>query len=223
MKKIELVIFDVDGLLLDTEAVWQKAYKEVGAMYGIDNLHTDVFKAIVGRNGKEAQDTFDAMVDHPQKELIRKACTERGMARLQEHIDVKPGAKALLDYLKSQGITCVVATSTSRALTKERLARVGLSSYFTDYTCGDEVTWRKPDPEIYEKACHKAHGNKETTLVLEDSIAGVEAAYRAGLAVIMVPDLIMPTVVQEKQTIAIMKSLGEVQTYLETHPSLSLK
>ena len=108
-----------------------------------------------------------------------------------------------------------VATTTRRELTEERLKRVGVYDRFDYVLCGDEVTNRKPDPEIYLSVLKRMDTDAGNALVLEDSVVGVEAAYRAGIDCIQVPDIIAPTDVQKKQTIYTAKDLIEAKDYIK--------
>ena len=113
-----------------------------------------------------------------------------------------------------------VATTTRRELTEQRLKKIGVFDRFDYVLCGDEVTKRKPNPEIYETVLKKMGVTNKNALVLEDSVVGVEAAYRAGIDCIQVPDLIAPTEVQEKQTICIVRDLTEARDYIKEKPSV---
>lgn len=207
----ELVIFDVDGLMLDTEARWQKAWQEVGLKHGIDHLGDTTFLKCVGRNGKEVEDIVkNDLKDYDSPESILEEARVYGFQLLNEHIDPKPGIYELLELFNQLQIPCAVATATNRDLTIERLNRLQLLSYFDYLLCGDEVTKRKPHPEIYQKVIQHFDISPSKTLVLEDSIVGVEAAYRAKANCIMVPDLIPATELQRQQTIAIVSSLHDV-------------
>ena len=100
-------------------------------------------------------------------------------------------------------------------MTEQRLKKIGVFDRFDYVLCGDEVTKRKPNPEIYETVLKKMGVTNKNALVLEDSVVGVEAAYRAGIDCIQVPDLIAPTEVQEKQTICIVRDLTEARDYIK--------
>ena len=207
----ELVIFDVDGLMLDTEARWQKAWQEVVLKHGIDNLGETNFLKCVVRNGKEVEDIVkNDLKDHDSPESILEEARVYGFELLKERIDPKPGIYELLELLNQLQIPCAVATATNRDLTIERLDRLQLLPYFQYLLCGDEVTKRKPHPEIYQKVIQHFDISPSKTLVLEDSIVGVEAAYRSKANCIMVPDLIPATDTQRQQTIAIVSSLHDV-------------
>lgn len=207
----ELVIFDVDGLMLDTEARWQKAWHEVGLKHGIDDLGETTFLRCVGRNGQEVVDiVFQDLKDYENPEEILEEARVYGRQLLNERIDVKDGIYELLEMLDGLPIKKAVATATNRDLTIERLTRLNLIQHFDYLLCGDEVTNRKPHPEIYNKVIQHFNIKPENALVLEDSIVGVEAAYRAHIPCIMIPDLIPAQDTQRKQAMAIVSSLHDV-------------
>lgn len=208
----ELVIFDVDGLMLDTEARWQQAWQEVGLKHGRDDLGYTTFLRCVGRNGKEVEQIVydDLKNDHSHPEMVLEEARIYGKKLLEEHIDPKPGIYELLNLLDELNIPKAVATATDRDLTIERLERLNLLHHFDYLLCGNEVTKRKPHPEIYQKVVQHFDIDNKKALVLEDSIVGVEAAFRANIPCIMIPDLIAPQDTQKQQALAIVSSLHDV-------------
>lgn len=212
----KLVIFDVDGLMLDTEARWQEAWQKVGERYRIEDLGTKTFLKCVGRTGKVVEDTIkeELKTKNVDSSILLAECRTLGMQLLDEKIDVKPGVYELLDFLDKNGIQKAVATTTKRSLTIERLTRVNLINRFDYVLCGDEVVKRKPNPEIYQKVLKYFDVSPKDALVLEDSFVGVEAAYKAQIPCIMVPDLLPPQSKQKKETVAIVSSLKDVMKYL---------
>lgn len=209
--KPQLIIFDVDGLMLDTEARWQQAWQEIGLKYGLQNLGKTTFLKCVGRNGKEVQDIVAKDLkefEHPE-DILNEARIY-GRQLLDERIDPKPGIYELLQELEHLPIKKAVATATDRHLTYERLTRLQLIDYFDYILCGDQVKKRKPHPEIYQTVLQHFDISPQYALVLEDSVVGVEAAYRAHIPCIMIPDLVSPSEKQEKEAIAIVSSLYDV-------------
>lgn len=207
----ELVIFDVDGLLLNTEAKWQEAWHVVGLKHGIKDFGEKTFLKCVGSTGKVVEDIV--INELGSKELALSILDEArvyGQQLLDKGIDVKPGVYELLEMLEGLSIKRAVATTTSKELTYKRLSNLNLIQYFDYILCGDEVTKRKPDPEIYNKVMQHFDVKLENALVLEDSVVGVEAAYRAHIPCIMVPDLILASDKQRKEAVAIVSSLHDV-------------
>jgi HAD superfamily hydrolase (TIGR01509 family) len=129
-------------------------------------------------------------------------------------VPVKPGIYELLDYLVEKKYKLALATSTSREKATNLLERAGIKDKFNVMIFGDEVVNSKPDPEIFLKASEKLGVNPEKCIVLEDSPAGIEAAYRAGMKGINIPDLKMPDEQIKKHAYKILDSLLDVRDYL---------
>lgn len=212
---LELVVFDVDGLMLDTENVWKEAFDKAGNKYGIQNMGSTLFPKLIGKSGRDEKEVLDRYLSSDIQELVIKEWERIGYGMLEKEVPVKPGLNEILDFLDAYHIKKAVATTTRRELTVERLKRVGVYDRFDYVLCGDEVTNRKPDPEIYLSVLHKMNTKAENAIVLEDSSVGVEAAYRASIDCIQVPDLIAPTEVQKEQTICIVKDLMEARDYIK--------
>ena len=212
---LELVVFDVDGLMIDTESVWKNAFDKAGDKYGIPNLGDTLFPSLIGKRLEDEQELLDRLLPSDIQNQLINEWRQIGLSSLEKEVPVKPGLYEMLDYLEQHQIKMAVATTTRRELTEQRLKKIGVYNRFDYVLCGDEVTKRKPDPEIYLSVLHKMNTKAENAIVLEDSSVGVEAAYRAGIDCIQVPDLIAPTEVQEKQTICIVKDLMEARDYIQ--------
>lgn len=212
---LELVVFDVDGLMIDTESVWKNAFDKAGDKYGIPNLGDTLFPSLIGKRLEDEQELLDRLLPSDIQNQLINEWRQIGLGSLEREVPVKPGLYEMLDYLEQHHIKMAVATTTRRELTEQRLKKIGVYDRFDYVLCGDEVTKRKPDPEIYLSVLHKMNTKAENAIALEDSSVGVEAAYRAGIDCIQVPDLIAPTEVQEKQTICIVKDLMEARDYIQ--------
>ena len=212
---LELVVFDVDGLMIDTESVWKNAFDKAGDKYGIPNLGDTLFPSLIGKRLEDEQELLDRLLPSDIQNQLINEWRQIGLGSLEREVPVKPGLYEMLDYLEQHHIKMAVATTTRRELTEQRLKKIGVYDRFEYVLCGDEVTKRKPDPEIYLSVLHKMNTKAENAIVLEDSSVGVEAAYRAGIDCIQVPDLIAPTEIQKKQTIYTAKDLMEARDYIE--------
>lgn len=212
---LELVVFDVDGLMIDTESVWKNAFDKAGDKYGIPNLGDTLFPSLIGKRLEDEQELLDRLLPSDIQNQLINEWRQIGLSSLEKEVPVKPGLYEMLDYLEQHHIKMAVATTTRRELTEQRLKKIGVYDRFDYVLCGDEVTKRKPDPEIYLSVLKKMNTDAKNAIVLEDSVVGVEAAYRAGIDCIQVPDLIAPTEVQEKQTICIVKDLMEARDYIQ--------
>lgn len=219
----KLIIFDVDGLMLDTEARWQEAWDSVGKRYGVQDLGNTTFLKCVGRNGKEVEDIVKndlRQFAHPEK--ILQEVREYGDELLKERIDIKKGLMELLRFIQSLSIPVAVATATDKDTTYQRLSRLQLWDQFDYILCGNEVHLRKPHPEIYETVLNYFGVDSQEAWVLEDSYVGVEAAYRAHIPCIMIPDLAPAQEKQKRETFAIVDSLIDVIDILKKNIQVTM-
>ena len=212
---LELVIFDVDGLMIDTESVWKNAFDKAGDKYGISNLGDTLFPSLIGKRLEDEQELLDRLLLSDIQDKLLNEWRQIGLSSLANEVPVKPGLYEMLDFLEQHHIKMAVATTTRRDLTEQRLKKIGVYDCFEYVLCGDEVTKRKPNPEIYLSVLKRMDTDARNALVLEDSVVGVEAAYRAGIDCIQVPDLIAPTEVQKEQTICIVKDLMKARDYIK--------
>ena len=176
------MIFDVDGLLLNTEFVWDTVWKNVADKYNEPRFY-NLHKYAVGITGKETEDLItNNLPDVENPLLMLQEARNIGVQLLKTEVDVMPGAFELLDYLKARNFSLAVATTTPRNLTMERLKQTGLIDYFQVIVCGDEVKRRKPDPEIYTTVLMKMQCAAEDAIVFEDTGYGITAAYNAKIS-----------------------------------------
>ena len=220
-KPIRLIIFDVDGLMLDTERVWQKAWTLVGEAVGLGDIGQTIFPKLVGISGKAVDDiVYKAIHDPTMAQYVLDHARAKGMDLLKTELYPKPGVVDFLNALDQSSIKVAVATTTSRDLTNERLNRLDLMAHFDCVVCGDEVERRKPDPQIYLKVLDHLMVQPQDALVLEDSIVGVQAANRAGIDVIQIPDLIPANDLTRSLAVKICDSMDDARSYIHSHYEL---
>ena len=216
MAKIYAVIFDMDGLLIDTEKhlfrYWKQAAREAGyelkeeQLLQIRSLAPEYavpkFREMMGED-------FDYMA-------IRSRRKELMSAWLKEHgVEKKPGVEALLSWLSAHGYKRAVATATDEKRTKEYLTSIGIYDAFDQIVCAPSVPHGKPMPDVYLHACAQIGEKPEHCLALEDSDNGALSAYRAGCKVVMVPDLAGPLPETERFLTGVAEDLGAVIPILE--------
>lgn len=206
----------MDGLLLDSEApirdAWVSAARARG--YAVTNEH---FLEVVGRNEQDASVIFRGHfgegipleeISIEVKSLLAKSLPVTGFV-------VKPGAQELLEDLKVRSIPCAVATSTAHAMACERLQKAGLLPYFQHVSAGDEVTRGKPEPDLLLLAAERLGLPPANCLVLEDSGFGALGAHRAGMAVMVIPDLKQPTDEVREFVTGVFPSLDEARPAID--------
>lgn len=205
--KLQYAIFDMDGLLFDSERVYLQGYSDLAPKYGITPDYK-LFLKTVGTAYERSKAAFlevypnldyDAMRD--ELRVYMRHAMESAL------IPLKPGVHNILSALKNNGVKVALATSTRRPLTTFMLKTADIADYFDISVCGDEVAEAKPNPEIFLKAMQSLSGTPETTMIFEDSHNGIRAANAAGIPVIMVPDLLEP--LDELKTFAVVKDLNE--------------
>lgn len=187
---MKAVVFDMDGLMFDTERVFVQAWDYAGEKMGIGKAGFMTIKTL-GMNVESSRKVWlEEFGDRYNEEELRKYSREfRDNFYANNKVPVKKGLYVLLDYLKEQGYKLAVASSTPQWEVERHLKDAGVYDYFQAVICGDMVSKSKPEPEIYLKACKAIGVQPEEALALEDSRNGLVSAHRAGMRVIMVPDL----------------------------------
>lgn len=223
---VRAVIFDMDGLMFDTENLVRRSWDMAGAAIGYEGFGDNIFFTL-GKGERDRKEYFKEKygADFPYEQFkadyyrfFREEVRQRG-------VPVKPGLYELLEYLRKRGIRAAVATSSSRESAMDKLTRTGTEQYFCRVVGGDMVLRAKPDPEIYltafqlleeserlERGCDLA---RDEALVLEDSENGLRSALAAGIPAIMIPDLIQSLPELEPKLAAKLPSLDRVIGYIE--------
>ena len=209
------VVFDVDGVLFDTERLTHQTWLTVSKELGWPQVGKHYLE-FVGQNRTDIhQKMLDLFGPEFPKEEFMKTCSAHSQARMErEGVPMKPGVVELLDFLKARNIPMALATSTGRERTLRRMELTGLGPYFSAIITGDQVVHSKPDPEIYQLACQALSTDPACTVAVEDSRNGILSASRAGMQVIMVPDLIPPTPELDALLFRRCASLLEVRDFL---------
>ena len=184
-------VFDMDGLLLDSERPIRDAWLQAAAALGTPISESD-YLGVVGLNHADSQARMLALFDGDTARLAAtRARTDAALAT-GPPFAAKPGAHRLLRALRGAGIPCAVASSTHQAEVRRRLRQAGLLDHFSALCGGDEVSRGKPNPDLYLLALERLNAVASTSIAFEDSGHGVQAALAAGLATVAVPDLKAP-------------------------------
>ena len=215
MKKA--VIFDMDGLMIDSERVTFECYQERLKDMNL-TMDEEFYKTLLGKPIKGIYQRFYDVYgnDFPIQNVIQDVHQLMAERFETEGVPVKKGLVELLHYLKDNNYKTIVATSSNRDRVDKILAQAKITEFFDDSICGDEVTKGKPNPEVFLKSCQKLGVNVDEAIVLEDSEAGIQASYDANIKVICIPDMKYPEKQYEEKTFKILKDLTEVTAYLKS-------
>ena len=188
------VLFDMDGLLLDSERQYLEAFLRSCKFFGLRNMEHVFYDCIGLRLDDRTKVLEKAFFDRVDLENFNAKWDIFISQKSAEEIPLKAGVKELLRILKSSGTPRIVATSTRSEKAIQHLKITGIYDLISHVVGGDEVKHGKPDPEIYLKAAAKAGFPAEDCAAFEDSDIGILAAVRSGATAVQVPDLKKPSV-----------------------------
>ncbi len=210
-RELQAVVFDMDGLLIDSEAIYLRSSVEAAKELGFE-LSEDLYKSVVGLTMQAGEDVIRRGMgtDFPFDEFNRKM-HELLEIEFARHVPLKTGVEELLALLVERDLPVAVAASTSRRRAESHLTHAGVMSYFSTIVTSGDVSRGKPDPEPYLLATKRLGVSPQSCLALEDSHNGVRSAHGAGLQTIMVPDMLAPTDEIAALCIAVMESLHKVR------------
>ena len=213
--KLEAVIFDMDGLMLDTEALAMPSMRIAGKAIGIDL--TD--EMLIEMNGLNENDANVFLEKELGKSIDKKRFSEvfyedYNKAIAENGLVIKEGLIELLDCLEANNISLAVATSTKKDLALEKLELAGIRNRFKIIIGGDQVVKGKPAPDPYLKAASELGIDVNNCLALEDSDNGAMSAFSAGIRVIVVPDIKQSSSTTQEIALSICTSLLEVRNFM---------
>lgn len=187
--KIKAVIFDMDGVIFDTEMVYLKVWSEVFEKYGY-KMTKEIYASVLGTGRENVKKVFlsnfgsDLPIDDMYIEKDENLAKE-----IEKGVPLKHGVCEILEYLKENDFKIALATSALSERAFKQLKQANIESFFHAIVCRDEVKETKPNPDIFLKAADKLSIRPEQCIVIEDSSAGIEAAFNAGMLPIHVVDL----------------------------------
>lgn len=203
-------IFDMDGVLFDTEQIYQQTWHEIAAERRID-LGSGFLKAVSGTSGERMRQVIEKYYHVSDGRIIVEDCMDRVRDKLSVYVPVKKGVYEILEFFKQKEIPMAVASSSSNKQIEANLEKAEILSYFSEIVSGAEVKQGKPAPDIFQRAAMGIGCEPENCFVFEDSENGVMAGFAAGCATIMVPDLIEPSAEMEQYCLLICQNLLEAQ------------
>lgn len=192
--KIKGVVFDMDGLMFDTENLTYVLQKEILSKKGM-SFTLEQYKNTIGKRTADLPEYFESIFGESfSYEDFRQECRVYYKDYTDKNgIPVKDGLFELLEDLKEKDIKIALATSTTRRSAERTLKIAGVYDYFDELVCAEDVKNGKPDPEPFLKAAEKLGLKPSECIALEDSFNGIKSAYLSGMKTVMVPDLIEPT------------------------------
>lgn len=210
------VIFDLDGLLVDTEVTWHKVFQDVVGAYGHE---MSLQEYVENYSGKTIVDNVQRMIQTYELPITYEEGVEKMISGeeyyLEKGVDLKAGTKELFAFLKEYGYKIALGSSSTKERAISILSFHQLDTYFDEMVSGYEVGRGKPFPDIFLEAAKRLEVAPEECLVLEDSEAGIQAAYLGGIPVICIPDLKQPRKEYMDMTKAVSSSLVDVIAYLQ--------
>lgn len=217
MNKIKAVLFDMDGVIFDTEREYLKEWEAIFKKYGY-KMKKEIYISVMGRGRKKVKEIFkekfgeDLPIDkmYIEKDKMLKKAVENNKVPLKE------GALELLEFLKENGYKIALATSAKRERVKIQVSHAKIENIFDAIVCSEDITNSKPDPEIFLKAAEKVCVNPENCIVIEDSEAGIKAAFNAKMIGFHVEDLKKADEIILKYSYKNFKNLIEIKEYIKS-------
>lgn len=191
--KIKAVVFDMDGVIFDTEVLYQKSWLFEAPKYNISGVEK-LFNKMMGMSNFDIEKLFKSAYgeDFPYTQYRADVRAKISEFIEKDGLAMKKGVVEILSFLKENDYPVALATSTTRPSVESHLARSAIKQYFDFIVTGDEVKNSKPAPEIYLKACDGLGVLPENSIAVEDSFNGIRSAFNAGMMPVMVPDTVMP-------------------------------
>lgn len=216
MRDCRAVVFDMDGLIFDSERLVLICWEKLAGKYHLEGIHEVMLRCI----GTTKVKTKEIVLDYYGQDFPYEAYCAEASAMFHEiserdGLPVKKGVRELLNYLREQDIPAALASSTRLAVVTQELQQAGLYQYFREIVGGDQLKRSKPEPDIYLMACERLGVLPERAYAIEDSYNGIRSAYSAGMKPIMVPDLLPPTEEMREKSVVVLDDLLQVKEWLE--------
>lgn len=215
VNEYDAVVFDMDGVIFDSEIATMNCWFEIAPKYGIKNIK-ELFFACVGTNKARTKEImFEACGnDFPFDAFAKEASSLYHIKYDGGRLPMKTGVIEILKFLKKKNKKIALASSTRKQTVISQLKDADILDYFDAVVCGDMVEKSKPAPDIFLKACEELNIQPEKAYAIEDSYNGIRAAQAGNLRAIMIPDLLPENEEMVVLSEKILKSLLEVIDYL---------
>ena len=213
--RLKAVIFDMDGVLFDTEKIYLDVWTKIFNKYGY-KMTKEIYCKVIATGRENVKKVFKE--EFGENLPIEEMYKEKDIAlakELEKKIPIKNGAYELLNYLRNKRYKLALATSASRERMEKQLRESNFITIFDEVVCRDDVTKTKPNPEIFIKAANKLNVRPEECIVIEDSAAGIEAAYKGNMKSIHVVDLIEADEKIKEYSYRSFNNLFEVEKYFK--------
>ena len=217
MSEVKAVIFDMDGVIFDSERIIIELWEDFGEKNNMPHMH-DVTIRCVGLNDKATEEVFKEVYgdDYDYRRFQKIISKQYHEMADGGKLPMMIGVREILDYLKDNGYKIALASSTRTEVVTNQLKAANIYGYFDKVVCGDTVTHSKPHPEIFLKAADQLGVDITKVYIIEDSFNGIRAAHAAGAMPIMVPDMIEPDDEMREKAFKILNNLLEVIDFLKT-------
>ena len=212
------IIFDVDGTLLDTEKIYMQAWREAGALFGYTVTEEVLMNTRAVSKTIALKAFMDGLGEDFPYEDVRRERMRIGEAMIYAAEPAqlqKAGALEVLELLKGQGIPMAVASSTAYDQTVAHLDHAGLLGYFQVIVGGDMIRRGKPNPDIFLKVAELLGADPKDCVVVEDSPAGIKAAYAAGMKPVLIPDVVPANAETNALSAAVIEEISQLPRAIE--------
>lgn len=203
-------IFDMDGLLFDTERLYRESWELMAPVFG-QVSNPDFPPAVAGTSGKHMIEVVHQYYPTIDAQEFISSVTKRVAELVEKQVPEKPGMRDILEYFHKNGIVMAVASSSRPSIVQNNLRSTGVAHYFAAVVSGSEVEYSKPAPDIFLLAAERIGCKASDCYVFEDGINGARAGIAAGCTTIMIPDQVPPTEDLEKNCARICGSLNEAR------------
>lgn len=210
----ELVIFDLDGTLIDSEPISLGAWVKAAREFGLEMSRRELLQFLGRSNQAIAELAFELYGwDVPFQEIFHRK-GEIASLEYQKGIPLKPGVHEVLSALEDLGIRRCIATSSSRKRSGDLLESIGLAGRFEFVITGEDIVHSKPHPEIFLQCLARTGIPADRAMVVEDSRNGIVAAKQAGATAVLIPDVLEPDEEMKEHADLIFGSLLELKDHL---------